>query len=150
MLRFLFWLRRDNYLYCSCFSWCIINCFVHIIMFALSVSTPPPFLLLFSFPFFFLSNPPPFSRYFYWALVSRSFDVRSWKKQITQLQLLQFFVAFGMLMHGYSLGVYCIYAPLYDLSMIVLLAIFIIVIIFSLPLLLERKKRANNDFLKEK
>mmetsp|Transcript_25622 Transcript_25622/g.35536 ORF Transcript_25622/g.35536 Transcript_25622/m.35536 type:complete len:245 (-) Transcript_25622:40-774(-) len=69
---------------------CIINCFVHIIM------------------------------YFYWALVSRSFDVRSWKKQITQLQLLQFFVAFGMLMHGYSLGVYCIYAPLYDLSMIVL------------------------------
>ena len=48
----------------------------------------------------------------------------SYKKMITQIQLLQFFIGGVLFTHGYLSGGFCIYAPLYDLSMILLFSNF--------------------------
>jgi hypothetical protein len=81
-------------------------------MFVLSFSP----LFLFSLS---LSLSPP-TRYGYWGLVAAGFDMAHHKKLITQVQLLQFIVGLFLLTHGYTLGAYCIYAPLYDMSMLLL------------------------------
>ena len=51
-------------------------------------------------------------------------DMSNYKKMVTQIQLLQFVLGGILLTHGYMRGGFCIYAPLYDVSMILLFSDF--------------------------